>query len=135
MKRAFLLSLAGLLTAACAAPRPKFYPNERYPSVGEEQAKKDTDECLAKAKDYLKENPVKPVARKTAWGAAGGAALGAIVGAITGDFKGALESGAAVGGASGAIQGVADANTPDGVVRAYTDRCLAEKGYAVLGWR
>ncbi|MFI5346081.1 MAG: cell envelope biogenesis protein OmpA [Elusimicrobiota bacterium] len=134
MKSALLLTLAAALTA-CAAPRPKFYPNERYPSVGEEQAKKDTDECLGKAKEYLKENPLKPVARKTAWGAASGAVIGAVVGAITGDFKGALESGAAAGGAAGVMQGTADANTPDGVVRAYTDRCLAEKGYSVLGWR
>ena len=135
MKRALLLSLAGLLTAACASPRPKFYPNERYPSVGEEQAKKDTDECLAKAKEYLKENPAKPIARKTAWGAATGAVFGAIIGAITGDFRGAVESGAAVGGAGGAMQGAVDANSPDGIVRAYTDRCLAERGYSVLGWR
>jgi len=134
MKRGLAL-LLGVATCACAAPRPKFYPNERYPSVGEEQANKDVDECLAKAKEYLKENPLPPVAKKTGWGAATGAAIGAVIGAITGDFKGALESGAAAGGASGAIQGAADASTPDGVMRAYTDRCLAEKGYVVLGWR
>ena len=134
MKCALALTLAAILSA-CAAPRPKFYPNERYPSVGEDQAKKDTDECLSRAKTYMKENPLKPIAQKTAWGAATGAAFGAIIGAITGDFRGALASGAAVGGASGALQGTFDANTPDGVVRAYTDRCLAEKGYSVLGWR
>lgn len=134
MRRLLLVLLAGL-TAACASPRPKFYPNDRYPSIGDEQANKDIDECLAKAKEYLKENPIKPVARNAGWGAATGAAVGAVVGAITGDFRGALESGAAAGGAGGVIQGAAESSTPDGVMRAYTDRCLAQKGYVVLGWR
>ncbi len=134
MKRALAVMLSAAV-CACAAPRPKFYPNAHYPSVGEEQAKKDTDECLAQAKQYLKENPVKPVARHTAWGAATGAVLGVVIGAITGDLRGAVESGAAAGGAGGALQGTADANTPDGVVRAYTDRCLTARGYDVLGWR
>jgi uncharacterized protein YcfJ len=134
MKRVLsVLLCAGL--CACASPRPKFYPNGHYPSVGEDQAKKDTDECLAQAKQYLKENPLKPVARGTAWGAATGAVMGAVIGAITGDFSGALASGAAAGGVGGAMQGTYDANTPDGVMRAYTDRCLSQRGYDVLGWR
>lgn len=135
MKTALLLAVTALLAAACAAPRPKFYPNDKYPSVGDEQADKDVDECLGKAKEYLKENPLKPVARKTAWGAAGGAVVGAVVGAITGDFKGAVESGAAAGGAVGLVGGAAESATPDQVQRAYTDRCLAGKGYDVLGWK
>ncbi len=49
--------LAAIAIVACASPRPKFYPNDRYPSVGEDQAKKDTGECLAEAKQYLTQLP------------------------------------------------------------------------------
>lgn len=134
MKRALLLCLAAAL-AACASPRPKFYPNDHYPSVGETQAEKDTDECLAEAKKYLKDNPLKPVAKDAGWGAVTGAAVGAVVGAITGDFEGALTSGAAAGGAGGVVSGAARGSEPDAVIRAYTDRCLAQRGYQVIGWR
>lgn len=134
MKRALVVVLcAGL--AACASPRPKFYPNERYPSVGEAVADRDIDECLAEAKRFLKENPLQPMAKEAGWGAVTGAAVGAVVGAITGDFKGALESGAAAGGAGGVVQGAARSSEPDAVIRAYTDRCLALRGYQVIGWR
>lgn len=134
MKRTvFLLSFA---LAACASPRPQFYPNDHYREVGEDFAKKDADACLQEAKAYVKANPMKPIAQKTAWGAATGAAMGAVIGAITGDFRGALESGAAAGGAGGLVGGSAQAAmNPDDLVRAYTDRCLADKGYSVLGWR
>ncbi len=97
--------------------------------------RKDADECLAKAKDYLKENPVKPVAKKTAWGAFTGALMGVVIGLITGDFGRVVAAGAAAGAVGGAAQGTFDANSPDGVVRGYTDRCLAERGYEVIGWR
>ena len=135
MKRVLAVLAAAALVAACASPRPKFYPNDYYKAVGEDQAKKDTEECLAKAKAYVKDHPVQQAAKKAGWGAATGAAIGAIVGLILGDFRGALESGAAIGGIGGAAQGAADGTRPGDLVRAYTDRCLDEKGYSVLGWR
>ena len=135
MKRTLAVLTAVSILAGCASPRPRLYPNDHYKQVGEPQSKKDADECLAKAKDYLKQNPVAPVARKTAWGAFVGALMGGVIGVITGDFGGAIASGAAAGGVGGAAQGAYDANTPDGVVRGYTDRCLAERGYDVIGWR
>lgn len=136
MKRALAAVVAAsLCVAGCASPRPKFYPNDYYTRVGEDRAKKDADECLAKAKAYVKEHPVEHAAKRTGWGAAVGAAMGAVVGLILGDFRGAIESGAAAGGVGGAAQGAADAARPDDLVRAYTDRCLDEKGYSVLGWR
>jgi hypothetical protein len=135
MKRLLAAGLAVLMAAGCASPRPKFYPNPHYKDVGDPRAQKDIDDCLYLAHEYLKENPVKPIARKTAWGAFVGALMGGVIGVITGNFGSAVASGAAAGGVGGAAQGVYDANTPDGVVRGYTDRCLAERGYEVIGWR
>ena len=135
MKRALAVLLVASLLSACASPRPKFYPNDYYKSAGDDQAKKDTDDCLAKAKAYVKDHPAVEIAKKTGWGAATGAVIGAAIGLIFGDIKGAIEVGAAAGGAGGAIGGVADSRKPSAMVRAYTDRCLSEKGYSVLGWR
>ena len=135
MKRVLAVVVAAALCAACASPRPKFYPNEHYARVGDGHAQKDADECLAKAKAYIKEHPVEHAAKRAGWGAAVGAAMGAVVGLILGDFRGAIESGAAAGGVGGAAQGAAEGVRPDDLVRAYTDRCLDEKGYSVLGWR
>jgi hypothetical protein len=133
--RLLLALLAAAALSACASPRPKFYPNQHYQEVGADEAKKDADACYQEAKAFVKANPMTPVARRTGWGAATGAAMGAVIGAITGDFRGALESGAAAGGVGGAAQGAYEGTQPDELVRAYTDRCLAEKGYSVLGWR
>ena len=134
MTRALAVLLAAALAAGCASPRPKFYPNEYYKTGGDERAKKDTAECLTQAKAYIKEHPVEQTAKKTGIGAFTGALIGAAVGIILGDFKGAIESGAIVGGLGGTASGAMDASKPGSLVRAYTDRCLAEKGYAVLGW-
>lgn len=127
--------LAAALLAACASPRPKFYPNRYYQEVGQDAAERDAAVCMKEAKAFVKTNRLGQAGEKTAWGAATGAAMGAVIGAITGDFRGALESGAAAGGVGGAAQGAYASTKPDDLVRAYTDRCLAEKGYSVLGWR
>lgn len=127
--------LAAAALAACASPKPRFYPNQRYQEVGEAEARKDADACVKEAKEFVKANRTGQLAKRTTWGAATGAAMGAVIGAITGDFRGALESGAAAGGVGGAAQGAYEGTQPDDLVRAYTDRCLAEKGYSVLGWR
>ncbi len=130
-------SLAALLlfSAACASPRPVLYPDDHLKSVGEDSAKKDVDDCLAQAKQYLKANPAKRVGKRVGFGAAAGAAMGAVVGAFTGDYARAVSEGAAVGGASGAVHGAYEAGSPDEIQRAFTQRCLAEKGYSVIGWK
>lgn len=133
MRRATLAAL--LLAAACATPRPVLYPDEHLKSVGEDSAKADVDACLADAKKYLKANPAKPIGRRVGFGAAAGAAMGAVVGAFTGDYARAVSEGAAVGGAGGAVHGAYEAGSPDEIQRAFTQRCLAEKGYSVIGWR
>lgn len=133
--RHFALTLAVLVAAGCASPRPKFYPNDHYRDVGDPAAQKDADECLTKAKEYVKAHPEEVVAKKTSWGAAVGAVIGGAIGLVTGNIARSVEVGAAAGGANGAMNGAAAANTPDGLQRAFTNRCLADKGYEVIGWR
>ena len=112
-----------------------FYPNEKLKSTGLDAARSDTDECLAQSKEYIKTNNLTPIARKTGWGAATGAAMGAVLGLITGDIGRAASSGAAVGGVGGAMGGAYENSKPDAITRAFTERCLAEKGYSTLGWK
>lgn len=132
MKR---LLLGVLLLAACSHPRPVVYPDERYKAGGEEAAKADADLCLKEAKAYLKANPAKRVAKRTGVGAMFGAAMGAVFGAFTGNYRRAIAEGAAVGAAGGLLHGAYEAGSPDEVQRAYTQRCMAEKGWSVIGWK
>jgi hypothetical protein len=133
MRRSPVLAL--VLALACAHPRPVLYPDEHLKTVGKPASQKDVDECLAQAKEYLKANPAKPIARKMARGSIVGALMGTVSGLILGDFGKAVASGAAIGAAAGLAQGTFEAGSPDEIQRAYTQRCLGEKGYTVIGWR
>lgn len=128
--------LAGvLLLAACSHPRPVVYPDERYQAGGEAAAKADADLCLKEAKAYLKANPAKRVAARTTRGGVFGALLGVVFGAFTGNYRRAVAEGAAVGAAAGLIHGAYEAGSPDEIQRAYTQRCMGEKGWSVIGWK
>lgn len=129
------LLLVVLLLAACAHPRPVVYPDERYKAGGEAAALADADVCMKEAKAYLKANPAKRVARRTARGGVFGAALGMVFGAFTGNYRRAVAEGAAVGAAAGLIHGAYEAGSPDEIQRAYAQRCMAEKGWSVIGWK
>lgn len=126
---------AALLLGACSHPRPVVYPDERYKAGGEEAAKADADACLKEAKAYLKANPAKRVAGRTARGGVFGAFMGMVFGAFTGNYRRAVAEGAAVGAAAGLAQGAWEAGSPDEIQRAYTQRCMAEKGWSVIGWK
>ncbi len=127
--------LAILLLAACAHPKPVLYPDERYKAEGEQAAKADIDKCQSDAKAYLKANPAKKIGKRAGMGGVFGAAMGAVFGAFTGNYARAISEGAAVGAAGGAVQGGFEAGSPDEIQRAYTNRCLADKGWTVIGWK
>ena len=61
--------------------------------------------------------------------------MGAVFGAFTGNYRRAVAEGAAVGAAAGLLHGAYEAGSPDEIQRAYTQRCLAEKGWSVIGWK
>jgi len=130
-----ILVVFAVLFVACAGQKPKLYPNDRYKMAGPEAADSDVKECMTEAKHFVKANRLSPAAEKTAWGAATGAAMGMVLGLITGDLNRAVSSGAAIGAVGGAASGARGATRPDELERVFTERCLAEKGYSVLGWR
>ena len=115
---------------ACAS-RPQLYPNDHLKSVGKEQSKKDIDQCIADADEYLESGKGKQVAKGAGFGAAVGATIGAVGGLFTGDVGGGLVRGGAIGAAAGAAGG---AMSPDEIKQRYVNQCLADKGYRVLGW-
>jgi len=121
---------------ACASPRPVLYPNATLERVGADAAAADVDACLARAREAVPSNEAQEVARDTAGRAGAGAAAGAAAGAIGGGGAGI---GAAVGAASAATWSFVTAlfrrRGPDEVQRRYTERCLGERGYEVIGWR
>lgn len=118
------------LVAACAS-RPQLYPNAKLKEVGKAASKKDIDQCIADADEYLESSKGKQVAKSAGAGAAVGAAIGAVGGMFTGNFGSGLVRGGAMGAAGG---GAAGALSPDQVKRNYVNQCLAEKGYQVIGW-
>jgi hypothetical protein len=129
------LALLGLLLA-CASPRPVLYPNPTLERAGPEAAAADVDGCLARAREAVPSTEAQEIARDTAGNAGAGAAAGAAAGAIGGGGAG---TGAAVGATSAATFGFVRAlfqrRGPDEVQRRYAERCLAERGYDVIGWR
>lgn len=119
-----------ILFVSCAS-KPQLYPNQKLKSVGKEASKKDIDQCIADADEYLESSKGKQVAKGAGTGAAIGAAMGAVGGMFTGNFGRGLVRGGAIGAAGG---GAAGAVSPDELKRRYVNQCLADKGYQVIGW-
>lgn len=133
-----------LLLASCAARRPVLYPNEQWHRVGPEVAKRDVDECMAKAEEFLaSESRGAEVAERAALGAGTGAAVGAAGGAAGGAVAGHAGRGAAVGAAAGGaagatrglLRGIFRSREPGPTYQKFVNRCLREKGYEPVGWK
>ncbi len=132
------LVLAGLLAlGGCASSQsPVLYPNAKLKQVGREQASRDIEECRKLADDYVQSTAAKDVAKGAAVGGAAGAAIGAVGGAVSGRGAGTGAAvGAATGATAGAVHGAAKQTEPSPVYKRYVDRCLGERGYAVIGWQ
>jgi outer membrane lipoprotein SlyB len=114
---------------------PVLYPNTHLKTVGEEQARKDIQECDRLAEEYVKSPAGLAAAENTAVGAAGGAVVGGVVGGVTGNLGRGLGIGAAAGAASGLVHGLIKSSEPGPVYKNFVDRCLLEKGYEPIGWK
>jgi len=134
VRRSLVLATAALLLLACTT-RPVVYPNQRLRESGQAAADAATDACLAEAEEYVKSGKAEAAARSTAGGAVVGGATGAAVGAVVSSVGRGAAAGAAGGAAGGFAHSMLHSRDPEPVVKAYVNRCLAEKGYEVLGWR
>jgi hypothetical protein len=128
------LAAATLLLFGCAT-RPIVYPNEKLRESGQVALEADIDACLAEAREYVRTGRVKEIAKSTAEGAVVGGATGAAVGAVVSSAGRGAGAGAAGGAAGAFTRGILDSRDPDPVEKAYVNRCLAKRGYDVLGWR
>jgi len=131
MKTTSLSLLFALFLFGCAS-KPVLYPNQSYQKRGEEQASADIKKCMEDADRFMKSSKGKAILKDAARGSVVGGAIGIISGIFSGDVAGSLGRGAAFGAAAG---GAGSAVSPDQLKQAYVNRCLAEKGYEVMGWR
>jgi hypothetical protein len=127
-----------LWAMGCTAHKPFLYPNAHLKTVGEETAQQDISGCRDLAHEAGASSGTSKggsVAGHTATGAGAGAASGAVGGAIAGSPG----IGAAVGAASGAVfgflGGLFTPSQPDPAYVNIVNRCLAERGYEVAGWK
>lgn len=126
----FLLVLLPAILSSCAS-RPKLFPNEALKSRGKAAGEADINLCLKEADAFLDSTEGKKIAKSAGFGAIVGGAVGAVAGVFTGDIGRGAAQGAAMGGVGG---GAAGALSPDEIKHRYVNKCLADKGYHVLGW-
>jgi hypothetical protein len=129
------LLLLALLGCAGADTRPVLYPNNHLQTVGRAQAERDTDACLWMARQYGAEaDKSSQIANKTATGAAVGGASAGAWGLVRGDAGERALAGAAAGAAGGLVSGSIQASQPSSVFKRFVERCMADRGYDVIGW-
>ena len=141
---AVLLVSAPLAGGCARAQKPVLYPSAKVKDVGREQAERDVDDCRRLAAEYVEDTTAKDIGRGAAIGGATGAATGAAGGAVHGAIRGrgagtGAATGAAVGVAAGAtagaVRGAVKTTEPSPIYKEFVNRCLAERGYQVLGWQ
>ena len=124
------------LFSACATSQPILYPNEQAQEVGDEQVRRDIDECIKLAKDSgAASSGATETAKETAGSATEGAATGAATGAVTGNAGTAAAVGAISRGMSRFFSGMRSNKGPSPAYKEIVERCLVDKGYEPVGWK
>ncbi|MGR8922055.1 MAG: glycine zipper family protein [Gammaproteobacteria bacterium] len=137
MSNRLLLAAFVLLLAACATGKPVVYPNAHSRAVGQAQLEADILECgrLAESAGANSSNQaVNRAAKRTVRGGGVGAATGAVGGAIAGNAGRGAAIGAASGATAGLLHSLLGETTPNSTYRSFVTRCLADRGYEVVGW-
>lgn len=127
LSRMIILSLfLSTLTSCSSTPsRPELYPNQTLKDKGNEKAQTDINECLKESEVYLK-TPEGEKLRKNADSSSVsvGTSLGFGFGSGT-----SLGLGMGMGGGpSRRLSG------EEQVRRNYTNQCLVNRGYQIVGW-
>lgn len=126
-----------LFVAACSGPQPVLYPNGHLAQVGRDAADRDIAQCREMA-EAAGANQGEGKGGQAAGGAVAGGAIGGAAGAAGGAVVGSPGTGAAVGAATGAaagfMRGLFKRSKPSQAYRNFVNRCLADRGYEVVGW-
>ena len=118
-----------------APKRPVFYPNSHIQQVGQVQAKRDTDECMALADAYgVSRTQDGEVGTKAASGALIGGVSAGAWGLVRGDAAERAAAGALAGGSAGAVKGGFYSTRTSPTFKRFVQRCLQDRGYDVIGW-
>lgn len=135
-KLSSLVFCSAILLNACATPQPILYPNEQAKEVGNEQVRKDINECSQLAKDSgASSSGAAETAKETAGSATEGAATGAATGAVTGNAGTAAAVGAISRGMGRFFSGMRRNKGPSPAYKEIVERCLIDKGYEPVGWK
>lgn len=137
--RYFLILLLVFQLTACSSYKPILDKNDKYTEAGEDEVQRQIDLCKKQAKEaldaYKAERAAKEAGRKAVIGGVVGSAIGAISGRNLRSTAGSGLIGAGIGAAVGALTVLGkDKVTPDEMKQRYIARCLADKGYSVIGW-
>lgn len=130
-----LAILIPVLLVGCATARPVIYPTAAAQASGQQGQQASVAECLRQADAANLDRDGAVVGSSTARGAIMGGAAGAGAGAVYGDLGRHAGAGAAAGAATGLVSGLFRARQPSPVYQAYVNRCLADKGFDVVGWQ
>lgn len=137
-KKIIILFSSIALLSSCSY-KPILDQNEKYFSVGQEEAQKDVNQCTKDADEYLKQYKLRRAAKEAGRKAVIGAVVGAATGFIFGNNLKSLAIGTAIGaGIGGAAGGLGVAGEgkvkPDQIKQRYVTNCLGRQGYSVIGW-
>lgn len=125
LSRPFQFLLLTLILASCASKiyRPELYPNQTLKDRGE-KSQLDIDNCLKEANEYL-QTPEGKKLQKSAHKGAVSTSVGIGLGS-----SGGLGMGVGVGnhGHTSRLSG------EEQVRRNFTNQCLVNKGYQIIGW-
>lgn len=148
MLRNLALTAVALNLAACASstslgesgPRLVFYPTEMFKRAGPIQARTEGAACIEKARQAgITPEGVSEELPPAATGAVVGGVAGMVGSLVSGRGMEASIKAAAVGSVAGAAAGTTQSafikDQPADVFRAFVRRCMADKGYEVIGWR
>lgn len=120
-----ILFSALLVTFSCSSTpsRPQLYPNQNLKDRGAQASQAAIDECLGEANTYLKTPEGEKLQRSN-----NAPTVGTSIGFGFGGGGSGIGLGLGVGGGERRLSG------EEQVRRNFTNQCLVNKGYQVVGW-
>ena len=119
------LFLSALTSCSSTPSRPELYPNQTLKDKGNDKAQADINECLKESEDYLK-TPEGEKLRKNADSSS--VSVGTSLGF---GFGSGTSLGLGVGLGNGHNRSLSG---EEQVRRNYTNQCLVNRGYQIVGW-